>query len=125
MAMRSLTRQITVIMLALTLGLHWTVLQSVAWMGMLIRYSSQGTVSEAIIKTFDGNHPCSMCLAVAKGKDTEKEQKKLKGFEKFDGILPKLSKVILDMPVKINIPLAVDDPCQSIYPPPSPPPKVA
>lgn len=39
-------------------------LQCVAWAGMLVNYSQQGTVAEAVEMTFDGEHPCKLCLAI-------------------------------------------------------------
>jgi len=69
------TRQIiTVVVLVLTLGLHWTLLQSAAWISMIVRYAQQDTFTMAVSMTFDGRHPCSLCLFVADGKKTEQEQ---------------------------------------------------
>ena len=59
--------------LACSLGLHWGFLQSVAWMGMVVSYSHDATVGEALVKTFDGKHPCPLCQAIAKGKKSEKQ----------------------------------------------------
>ena len=39
-------------------------MQCVAWAGMLVSYSQKGTVAEAVEKTFDGQHPCPLCLAI-------------------------------------------------------------
>ena len=64
----------TVSVLVLSLGLHWTVLQSIAWTGMIISYSSNVSFKEAVAKTFDGKHPCSLCKAIAKGQAGEKQQ---------------------------------------------------
>lgn len=33
---------------------------------MLVSYAQDGTVAEAIEKTFDGQHPCPLCLAIEK-----------------------------------------------------------
>jgi hypothetical protein len=43
------------------------VLQTVAWTGMLIRYSSEGGVRQGLAQTFDGEHPCPLCKAIAQG----------------------------------------------------------
>jgi hypothetical protein len=53
--------------LVLSLGLHWTVLQSAAWVGMVVSYSQDGTVLDALQKTFDGEHPCPLCKLVERG----------------------------------------------------------
>ena len=56
-----------------SIGLHWAFFQSVAWVGMVITYSQEGTLTQAIVKTFDGKHPCSLCNEIAKGKQSEKQ----------------------------------------------------
>ena len=58
--------------LACSLGLHWGFLQSVAWLCMVINYSQDAPLAEAVVKTFDGRHPCSICKHVAQGKRSEK-----------------------------------------------------
>lgn len=70
--------------LAVLLGAHWLLLQSVAWVGMIIDYSQDATLSEAISMTFDGEHPCRMCLVVKEGKKAERKQLQLKPELKLD-----------------------------------------
>jgi len=42
---------------------------------MLVRYSRTAPVQEAVRKTFDGQHPCAMCLALrAAGADEKSKQ---------------------------------------------------
>lgn len=62
-----------VMSLCAALGLHWAALQSLAWAGMLLSYSRSGNVAAAIVKTFDGNHPCSLCRAIGKSRTTDKK----------------------------------------------------
>ena len=46
-------------------GGHLGVLQGVAWLGMLQdRLSAGQAVGQAVSETFDGAHPCTVCLAV-------------------------------------------------------------
>jgi hypothetical protein len=47
--------------LACSMGLHWGFFQSVAWVGMVIHYSHDAPLTEALMKTFDGHHPCALC----------------------------------------------------------------
>ena len=56
------------------IGGHWAVLQVTAWAGMLVKYSAAEGIEVGIAKTFDGKHPCSLCLSIAKDKQTEKKQ---------------------------------------------------
>jgi hypothetical protein len=58
---------------AVTLGAHWVLLQSVAWMGMVVAYSEHTTFKEAVVQTFDGKHPCCLCKAIAAAKKSEKK----------------------------------------------------
>ncbi len=59
--------------LAGSIGLHWAFLQAVAWAGMVIIYSQEAPLSEAVAKTFDGQHPCKLCKQIATGKRSEKK----------------------------------------------------
>jgi hypothetical protein len=56
------------------MGGHWVILQATAWVGMLVKYSEAEGVEVGISKTFDGKHPCDLCLSIAKKKQTEKKQ---------------------------------------------------
>lgn len=55
------------------MGLHWILLQSVAWTAMIVSFSAQGTLGEALEKTFDGEHPCALCQAVQQGSQTDRD----------------------------------------------------
>ena len=54
-------------------GGHWAVLQTVAWADMLAKNLLTESVSDAITKTFDGQHPCKMCKQISAGKKAEKQ----------------------------------------------------
>lgn len=71
---RLVCRWLTVLVLVLVTGGHWLALQSVAWAGMLIRYSLEGSVSQAMVRTFDGQHPCRLCKVVRQGRSEEQRQ---------------------------------------------------
>jgi hypothetical protein len=62
-----------VVALASSIGLHWALLQSVAWTTMLAANLSCSSLPEAVQQTFDGKHPCSLCKAIAKGRQSEKK----------------------------------------------------
>jgi hypothetical protein len=77
-----------VICLACSIGLHWAFFQSLAWMGMVVSYSQDATLKEALVKTFDGKHPCALCKEIAMGKRSEKKSElsvQLKKFEFLSG----------------------------------------
>lgn len=52
-------------------GGHWGVMQVIAWSNMIVDYSAQDGLIEGAKKTFDGEHPCCMCKAIAEGKKKE------------------------------------------------------
>ena len=66
-------RFLIVLALASSIGLHWALLQSVAWVTMVVTYSQTTTLKEALARTFDGEHPCALCKQVAAGKKSEKK----------------------------------------------------
>ena len=59
------------------LGGSFGVLQIVAWASMLVQYSSSEGISEGFTKTFDGQHPCSLCVAIKDAKSSESEKQPL------------------------------------------------
>jgi hypothetical protein len=71
---RRLMKLVVVLTLTLSLGAHWMLLQSVAWVGMVVTYSHGTTITGALSKTFDGQHLCKLCKFVRQGKATEKKQ---------------------------------------------------
>ena len=55
--------------LMISIGMHWALLQSIAWTGMLIRYSQEGrSVATALAMTLDGKHPCKLCRVTESGR---------------------------------------------------------
>jgi hypothetical protein len=70
---KRLSRLLIALALAGSIGLHWAILQWVAWAGMVISYSQEGPVSQAVAKTFDGQHPCSLCKQITESKRSEKK----------------------------------------------------
>jgi hypothetical protein len=55
-------------------NLHLPLLQVVAWAGMVIRYSADTTVNEAVKMTFDGEHPCPLCCAIRKAQEEPRQE---------------------------------------------------
>src|SRR5882762_5927394 len=66
-------RAATILALCLSLGFHWVALQSVAWTTMFMANVRHAPLGEAEARTFDGEHPCHLCHAVATGKNSEKK----------------------------------------------------
>ncbi len=54
-------------------GGHWGSLQTVAWAGMLWNYTqADGSLLSGVKKTFDGEHPCTMCTSIKTAKEKER-----------------------------------------------------
>lgn len=83
-----LSKWLIVLTLTLSIGAHWTFLQSVAWVGMIVSYSHNAPLTEAFSKTFDGEHPCKLCKFVQCGKATEKKQETQKPTKEIEKSLP-------------------------------------
>jgi hypothetical protein len=71
--LRCVGRIVTILALCCAIGLQWVALQSLAWTTMIIDYSKRAPLRQAITQTFDGAHPCSLCHAVNKGKNSERK----------------------------------------------------
>ena len=112
-----------VVTLVVMLGAHWAVLQTVAWTAMLADNLQSCAFRDAVVKTFDGKHPCCLCKAIAAGKQSEKKNE-------FSLQLPKLEfppvkgNFVLTPPTRIQVLPAHDFFGRSFMPePPTPPPR--
>lgn len=113
-----------VLTLSLTVGLHWMVLQSVGWTGMMIKFSEHATFTEALAKTFDGKHPCDICKIVKKGRQTGHQSESVQLKLKVDFFVQTSRQFLFPAPV--FPPTMADLPARSLsrQSPPSPPPRV-
>lgn len=87
-----IARLVIVGTICLSLGLHWALLQGVAWAGMLVSFASEGTVMEAVQKTFDGQHGCPLCKKVKEGSSSNRKQPQQAGQS-----LQKINAVLVEM----------------------------
>ena len=109
--------------LTLSVGGHWAVIQGVAWTRMIAHFSQGMPLTQAISYTFDGKHPCKLCLAVKSGQESERKDSKLKSPEKLVFFLD-LGKVSLFTPDPIPSCFFVSMPHPSwLHSPPYPPPR--
>ena len=72
--LRRAGKWLTVCALVVLIGGHWFALQSAAWLGMAVSFSQTESVSVALQKTFNGQHPCKLCKIVKAGQAAEKKQ---------------------------------------------------
>jgi hypothetical protein len=109
--------------LAFALGGHWAILQSVAWVTMVAGYSQAGPLTEALVKTFDGKHPCPICKFVAKEKKSEQKQETQKLLTKLDFFLDSPSVAIFHPKVGSSPSVITRTAHAHKDPPPTPPPR--
>jgi hypothetical protein len=79
-----LGRCLLVAALFCAIGGHWAVLQTVAWASMIVEYSHDASVTQAMEKTFDGQHPCAICKAIQKNQQSEKKHEALQLVKKIE-----------------------------------------
>ncbi|MEN3942261.1 hypothetical protein WJU23_13265 [Prosthecobacter sp. SYSU 5D2] len=99
-----LARWMLVALLCISLGLQWTLLQGVAWTGMLISYARDGSLIEAVTKTFDGEHPCQLCKAVENGQKQDQEKTASAPLKKLEAVLAQMVCVVAPAPVLRTFP---------------------
>lgn len=114
---------VTVTVLASSIGLHWAVLQSVAWVGMLTSYSIESGIKVALAKTFDGENPCKLCIAVSEGRKTERQDDTVKVPDRIVMFFEPCSVTLFSPETIPGILLPVDVPAPAAFPPPAPPPR--
>jgi hypothetical protein len=86
--------------LLVSMGGHLALLQTIAWGNMLVDFSSKSSISEAMDKTFSGEHPCPLCKAVKKSKKEDEKKPLLKSEMKMEIALP--------APVKVPFPQGME-----------------
>lgn len=109
--------------LVFALGLHWIVLQSVAWVSMTAEFSRALPLGQAIKKTLDGENQCSLCKFVAKGKDAERNKSGQKEVLKLDYCLS-VEQAVLYPPTSFSLSAAdLTSGLPRFDAPPFPPPR--
>jgi hypothetical protein len=111
--------------LIVAVGGHWAVLQSVAWVSMAVTYSHTDSWGMALKKTFSGEKPCKLCLAVKEGKQQEQKESVLKVETKIDFVcLQSIAYIHPVLPFTLLSPQA-DVAFPRAESPPTPPPRLA
>ncbi|MFM8470167.1 MAG: hypothetical protein ACKODH_09390 [Limisphaerales bacterium] len=114
-----------ILAVALSVGLHWVLLQGVAWTGMFVSFAQQTTLREAFTKTFDGKNPCRICKLVREGQQSEKAKESILPLVKIES-LPCATAFVLIPPVPFPSPNVSDqDALPRAESPPTPPPRRA
>jgi len=122
---KKVAQVLVVFSLVCAIGGNWAFLQSVAWLGMLMNYSHDTTLVEALQKTFDGRHPCKLCKVVQDGKKSESERALLKVETKLDLLLVRAASWLNPPPSLRVLPGSILVPQVRSESPPTPPPPLA
>ena len=104
------------------LGGNWALLQTVAWTTMLADNLQSNSLHDAMAMTFDGQHPCPLCRAIAAGKQNEKKNT-LAQAQKLEFPLFKDSIVLIAPSRQDNFPLVPSAVKSLSEQPPTPPPR--
>jgi hypothetical protein len=105
--------------------LHWAFFQSVAWTSMLADNLRHDSLAQAVTHTFDGQHPCRLCKAIADGKKSEKKNDFAPYFETLEFPLA-AEDFVLTIPSRLAPPCRADTFAETLsQTPPTPPPRRA
>jgi hypothetical protein len=105
------------------LGAHWILLQTVAWTTMLADNLHGHSFTEAMTHTFDGQHPCCLCKAIAAGKKSEQKNEFTTQMQKLE-FPPAKENFVLIAPSQFHCFSFVNSFTDSLtQKPPTPPPR--
>jgi hypothetical protein len=114
-----------VLALACAIGLHWAFWQSLAWTSMLAENLRHDSLAQALSHTFDGQHPCQLCKAIAAGKKSEKKNDLESRFKTLE-FPPATEEFALTAPACRALPTGADVFARTLSEtPPTPPPRRA
>jgi hypothetical protein len=118
-----LAKIVVIVALVATTGAQWALLQSVAWSTMFAENLSYGSVRIAMSRTFDGQHPCPICKAIAAGKQSEKKKDSTVQLQKFEFPLASMNLALPSAPEFQRPSPSIIFPKDQIQSPPVPPPR--
>lgn len=114
--------------LFLASGGHWMVLQGVAWTRMLVAFTQTDSLGKAIEKTFDGDHPCPMCLKIREGRANEQKPAPVLKWERLPEFVARCQPVQAPPAPVVVVAVSSFVPCLHTdfrSSPPKPPPRAA
>ena len=110
----------------ISIGGQWAVLQTAAWVSMAVTNSiKEGSITEGLSQTFDGEHPCRMCCAIKKGTESEKKDTKEASAKlKIELIAQARMMIMIAAPLPEQTFAAADETAVELFiMPPTPPPR--
>ena len=85
---------ISVSLLAFIFGLHWLLLQSIAWVSMTVSYTGEMPVYVAVGKALDVNTSCVLCRVVDAGKKAEQDDPFIIFAYELEGLGPRSHPIV-------------------------------
>jgi hypothetical protein len=117
-------RFVVAIALCASMGGQWVAMQSIAWTTMVVGYSQHCSFGQAIVQTFDGEHPCDLCKGINKARGEEKKQDSQSPATKTD-LICTIRRVVLVPPfTSLTFAQLITSLTYGFQQPPSPPPRV-
>jgi hypothetical protein len=105
------------------MGGHMAFLQTVAWTAMLADNLQSSSLPMALERTFDGKHPCPLCMAIAAAKKSQKKNDVTPQMRKLE-FPPASENFVLIAPGSFEILKVADTFADAInLQPPVPPPR--
>jgi hypothetical protein len=109
--------------LATMLGLHWALLQTVAWTTMLADNLRTHSLSESVSRTFDGKYPCPICKAIVAAKKSQQKSEFTLQLLKLE-FPPTKENIVLIAPSHFELLPQAESSAKSLFQePPTPPPR--
>ena len=106
-----------------TLSAHWALLQTVAWTTMLANNLQSCNIHDAVTKTFDGDHPCNLCNAIAAAKKSDQQKQITVEKQKLE-FPPIRENLVLIAPSRLELFPRKNSSFESVpQKPPTPPPR--
>ena len=118
-----LGRMLLALAVCASLGLPGAAWPTVAWTQMLGAYSQHAALGEAVKKTFDGEHPCGLCLLVKQGRSEERKQEALPLTKKLDAVLAREVTRPMQFTQTVSFPITAERAAGWSESPPVPPPR--
>jgi len=108
--------------LFLTTGGHLAILQGVAWTNMVRDFAKTESIGTALEKTFDGQHPCTLCKKITESGSGKKDDALASAKSKLGEYLPQSHRLLAPpCPKPFHFPTALQNkPAELFFAPPAP-----
>jgi hypothetical protein len=108
--------------LFLTTGGHLAILQGVAWTNMVRDFAKTESIGTALEKTFDGQHPCTLCKKITESGSGKKDDALASAKSKLGEYLPQSHRLLTPpCPKPFHFPTALQNkPADIFFAPPVP-----